>query len=184
MSKRSLLAAASACLLWNAALLTSEEAAAAPVTAPALVKMFVDLDPWSHTQDYSAAAWKKAVRVALVVQKTNPQTVGQALDSFIALARKQPFNGDSEFESRVFILMRVVFDLPENAPASQRFSFKGWINGGAMVNGATANLAWPIAWTGHAGLLLAHYEGSEGKQYEAKAEYNYMRSHFPFRKLP
>jgi hypothetical protein len=165
------------------AAITSTSAQAQPASAKTLVALFDRLEPWSHTKTYSPRGWAFARRVAKTVQTTNPKIVDQALDAFMANAVKATFNGDSEDESKVYLLMRVVFDLPENAAPSKSFSYKGWDNAGQSIQGGTANLAWPLKWNGGHPTLVIAYEGSEGIAYGAKAEYGYMLAHFPFRQL-
>jgi hypothetical protein len=94
------------------------------------------------------------------------------------------FSGDYEDESKVFILMRVVFDLPVSALESECLSFKGWTNWPLPDAAGHVNLSWPVEWRYGKPSLLAHYEGSEGVPYGAAEEYEYFRARFPFRRLP
>lgn len=69
------------------------------------------------------------INVAKIVQLTNPDTVAAILDEFISQAIKQDeYYKGYENESKVFILMRVVFVIPEVAPADNSSSYKDWSN--------------------------------------------------------
>jgi hypothetical protein len=84
-----------------------------------------------------------------------------------------------------------MFALPENAPITNRFSFKGWMRFDtethrfdADVNpDGTVNLSWPITWKGKEPKLTTGCRGSQGGQYEAGAEFLYMLKRFPMREL-
>lgn len=154
------------------------------ISAASLVDQFKQITPWRHSQDYSRSEWSKIIDVALTVQNAPPPTMAMALDEFMKWASNQPVHGDFEPESQVYILMRVVFQLPEDSERRNAFSFKGWTNSVDMFRHNRANLSWPVSWTGNTTpKLLARYEGSEGMPYQARREFDYMRKHFKFRKL-
>jgi hypothetical protein len=153
------------------------------VSAEELAKQFKQLEPWKQSADYSAAGWTTATQVALTVQSAKPEVIEQALEKWAAEIKDEPFNGDFEAESGVFILMRVVFELPEEADPEKAFSFKGWTNSDERLKNGRVNLAWPVTWAGGNPRLVARYEGSQGKPYAALEEYRFMRQRFAFRKL-
>ena len=87
-------------------------------------------------------------------------------------------------ETRLFLLQRVVFDLPESAPESERRPFKGWVNWPAPGLDGTVSIAWPISWSGGRPALVDPYVGSEGRPYDAAAEYRHFRENYSLRALP
>lgn len=149
---------------------------------PELTTLIQSLRPWSQREGFTDADWKNYVDVAKIVQETDPRTVEAALDQFVRAATQEPFTG-SEGESKPFLLMRVVFDLPEAAPERLRRSFKGWTNWPRADAQGAVSLAWPISWRSGKPELVASYQGSEGMPYAALAEYHYLRGHFPYRRL-
>ena len=140
------------------------------------------LRTWSRPEDFSGDDRQKYITAAKTVQETDPQIVEAALAEFIADATREAFTG-YESESKPFLLMRVVFDLPEAAPEHMRLLFKGWTNWPRAAADGSVNLAWPISWQSGRPELIASYSGSEGKPYDAVGEYRYFRSHFPYRPL-
>jgi hypothetical protein len=147
-----------------------------------LKKLFDSLPVWSGRDSFRRDDWTKYLQVADTVHQTDPQIVEAALDQFVKGALLEPFMG-YEIESKLFLLMRVVFDLPESAPQESRLSFKGWTNWPNPDANGNVSLAWPLTWRDGKPQLVNSYEGSEGKPYAATAEYRYLREHFPYRDL-
>lgn len=147
----------------------------------ALVEDIKKIEPWRQSKDYSEADWAYLKQVALRVQKSKESVVETALDAFMKEVANEPYNGDFESDSKPYLLMRVVFNLPEDVPATEVFSFKGWDNSMQMILGSRVNLAWPLTWKSGGPKLLARYEGSSGRPYGARAEYVFMKKKFNFR---
>lgn len=152
------------------------------MNAQELQELFGSLAPWSQRQDLTKEEWNNYLKVARAVQQSTPEVVESALELFMRGAIQEEFKG-YEGESKLFLLMRVVFDLPEAAPESQRRSFKGWINWPEADSEGNVSLAWPISWQSARPALIAPYEGSEGIPYAAVKEYRYLLEHFPYRQL-
>ena len=152
------------------------------MNAQELQHWFGSLAPWSQRRDFSKEEWDNYLKVAGAVQQSPPEVVESALDRFMQEALHEEFKG-YESESKLFLLMRVVFDLPEVAPANQRRSFKGWVNWPEADSEGYVNLAWPLSWEAAKPRLIAPYEGSEGIPYAASQEYRYLLKHFPYRRL-
>jgi hypothetical protein len=112
------------------------------------------------------------------VQDADPADVDRALEAF--LARASGFEG-AEDETRLFLLMRVVFDLPEQAPEEERRSYKGWVNWPPPGADGTVSLAWPLTFAAGDPALVDPYEGSEGPRYAAVSEYRHLLERYGFR---
>ncbi len=148
-----------------------------------LRRLFDSLAPWrSRDGDLDDREWANYVNVARSVQQTSPEVVKDALAQFMRDANAARFEG-YEISSKPFLLMRVVFDLPESAPESSRRSFKGWTNWPAPDDSGNVSLSWPVSWSTGQPRLVADYTGSEGKPYAAVEEYHYLLNHFVYRKL-
>jgi hypothetical protein len=152
-----------------------------PDDAEKLKERIAALPPWQR-DDFSDEEWKKYVSVAKLVQSSDPETVESALEEFTREAINEEFRGYAS-ESKPFLLMRVVFDLPEGAPESERRSFKGWVNWPAADSRGEVSLAWPLSWRSGKPRLVAPYAGSEGIPYAAVSEYRHLREHYPYREL-
>lgn len=151
------------------------------ITEEQVVEYFNALPPWAQ-KDFSDSEWACYIEVARIIQKADPNIVESALNKFIVDAVREEYAG-YESESKVFILMRVVFDLPEEAYLENRRSFKGWANWPEPDEKGNVSLSWPVSWRTGKPKLIAPYEGSMGKPYAAGMEYRYMRDRFPFRQL-
>jgi hypothetical protein len=147
-----------------------------------LIDSFHLLPPWTSEGNFSKQEWAKFREVAKIVQSTPSDTVEAALDEFIKQAIQEEYQG-YESESKPFILMRVVFKIPELASAEKRFSYKGWTNWPEPDENNHVNLSWPISWDRDNPRLIASYEGSMGRPYAAAAEYRFLLENFPFRQF-
>lgn len=147
-----------------------------------LKSALTSLCAWAKRDSFTSEDWGNYLKVAKIVQETDPQIVETALDQFMREAIKEPFTG-YESESKPFLLMRVVFDLPEVAPQQSRLPFKGWTNWPHPDERGNVNLAWPLSWRSGRPELVASYEGSEGKPYAAVDEYRRLRRDFPYRQI-
>ena len=145
-----------------------------------LVEAFATLAPWPSEGGLSPAEWDRHVAVAGTVRGADPEDVAGALAEF--LDRRKGLGSDDD-ETRLFLLMRVVFDLPETAPAEERRSFKGWTNWPPPDPDGMVSLAWPLTWAGGQPALVDPYEGSEGPRYAGVEEYRHLLGGFPFRTL-
>lgn len=145
-----------------------------------LLPLFRVLTPWHNAQDISEEGWQRYRNAARLLQSSKPEEVEIALARFLDEA--DGFTG-VENETRLFLLMRIVFHLPDHAPADQRCIFKGWINWPAIDAEGNVNLSWPVHWQDGRPVLIAPFEGAEGPRYGAVEEYRHLITHFPFREL-
>jgi hypothetical protein len=139
---------------------------------------------WTDNGSYSVADWSRLIDVACVIRRTDPRVVSQGLDEFTRISDST--NGDYWNLTKAFLLMRVLFDLPTNAPASvaDKFSFANFVNFGKEVNSdGTVNLSWPIGWSDRKPFICSRYWGAEGPPYLPDEEYNFLRTHFKYRLL-
>ena len=148
----------------------------------AILNELHSLPPWTYEREFTDQEWEKFIEVARLIQTTDPDIVEAALNEFIKQAVKEEYKG-YESESKPFILMRVVFEIPEKANAQKRFSFKGWANWPNPDSNNDVNLSWPVSWEGGSPRLAASYEGSSGRPYAAASEYRFLLQNFPYRKL-
>ena len=140
------------------------------------------LPRWTSRSAFSESDWRNYVQRARQLQTLDDQVVEAVLERFMQLATSDTLDG-SEPESIPFILMRIVFDLPESAPSAQRRSFKGWTNWPEPNAVGIVSLAWPVSWELEPPRLVADYEGSEGRPYAAASEYAFLRRSYPLRNL-
>jgi len=149
-----------------------------------LLEVLHTLPPWRGIADFYDEDWDAYLAAARLVQQADPETVTAALDEFTAEAAEldEHYPG-YEHESKPFLLMRVVFALPETVPVQRRFAYKGWSNWPEPDQRGEINPGWPVAWRQGRPYLVASYEGSQGQPYPAAAEYRFLRDTFPHRNL-
>jgi hypothetical protein len=150
------------------------------VPVPKLLTAFRLLTPWTYDWHPSGEDWGQYLEAARLVQPAERGDVERALARFLDEAAGL---AGVENETRLFLLMRVVFDLPDRAPVNQRRVFKGWVNWPAPDAEGHVNLSWPVGWREGRPVLLAPYEGAEGPRYAAVEEYRHLLDHFPLRRL-
>lgn len=149
---------------------------------PPLIEELKRLPPWLPAGKAGAPDWAHLKRVAKRIQRAPDRDVIATLEAFQRWALQDPGTG-FENESRVFLLMRVLFDLPERSRASERTIRKGWINWEQPDREGCVNLAWPIRWNNGDPILVAPYAGSEGRPYDVVGEFADLRGRFSYRRL-
>ena len=156
-----------------------------------IVELIDKLEPWTADGRYSPAGWRRIIATAKVLQACDTNTVALGLSRFFNEKRSHNYQGSYEEDSKPFLLLRIIFDLPERAPTNRLFAFNSWDRTQRLPQGlysgfnedGTVNLAWPIVWKSGDACLADAYIGSSGPLYNAAAEYMYMYSQFALRKL-
>jgi hypothetical protein len=165
----------------------------------ALIEKLEGLEPW-ESGTYSQSGWDRLVALAQLVQRTDPNEVSAALDAFLQRHHQQREPWE---ETKPYLLLRVVFDLPEDAPAAKVRYFDGFLTHrlnvvagqrstnpllmfdqrfSIVAGQRRVNLAWPITWGGGRPRLLAVAIASI-RPYKAVDEFKYFQSHFSMRNL-
>lgn len=139
---------------------------------------------WPRSAQYSQEDWNRLLTVAGMMQKCDGESVQVALREYQA---SYADNGVvvEENDSKLYLLLRVVFSLPERSFGG-RMSTWGWVTDGTQYSAdGTVNLAWPLSWKGGRPKLLAGDEGIEGlsDRYDARTEYAYFSVRYPMRRL-
>jgi hypothetical protein len=160
--------------------------------------MLKTVEPWPCLDtNYPSTNWAQLVAAAKIFQKSSPSTVEQALRQYqmggATNGEFQRFNDEQlDNDTKLYLLMRVVFDLPETVPANtkQIIVFGYWSGrwlkeNGEMNSDGTINLAWPIRWNHGHPELIGGCIGLQGvdTRYDAGAEYQYFRGKYPYRNL-
>lgn len=140
------------------------------------------LPPWSN-RDFTELEWQQFRNAAEVFRDSNPWAVEAALSEFVQQSISKDYQGFDP-ESKPFILMRILYDLPEEAPAAEFKSFKGWTNWPTPDRHGKVSLSWPVSWSQERPRLVAAYAGSMSLPYAAAAEYRWFLDHYPFRYAP
>jgi hypothetical protein len=151
-----------------------------------LAEALLKVDPWpDRSTNYSKASWKQLVSIAGLIQRSDPRTVSEALRKYRS---DQVDNSIQEIrnDSKLYLLMRVAFELPERAPNDPTWtSFGRWLTMKTEYNNdGTINRAWPITWNHGDPSLISGCLGLRGiGRYDAAKEFLYFRSKCAFRNL-
>jgi hypothetical protein len=155
-------------------------AASQPTVDPQEVKRLVSLlgsvRSWPGTPgpDYTDEDWREAICAARAMQKADGKLVIKALDEY---------GGGPLQALRVIVVLRLMFDLPADAPASERRVFRGgW---SVPIVDGRANLGWPIGWSDGKPSFIARVPSGalSTPTYHAAEEYEYLLGKYPFRDL-
>jgi hypothetical protein len=134
--------------------------------------------PGETEPDFTAEDWHRAICVARRIQNTDRRVVEEALREYSMVLH----SAGPRWE-RAFILLRLVFNLPQDAPVGERKFFLGaWL--APDVDGRV-NLGWPISWSDGVPCFVAGVPAGprSGPPYDAAGEYKYMLDKYPFRDL-
>jgi hypothetical protein len=157
------------------------------LTPDQIERALIGVDPWPSFYSgvpWSSASWDNLLRAAKMIQTCDRQSVMEALTDF---QRQQ--HGANMVDGKLFVLMRILFQLPEHAPLDKRFAFGGWITHrdpavSDLHGDGTVNLAWPIMWTNGRPRLVSGFQGLQGQPYDAAREFRYLIDQYPMRALP
>jgi hypothetical protein len=83
--------------------------------------------------------------------------------------------------SGLYVLLRVVFDLPSDLPRDHALVFGGWLHPSVGVETERFDLAWPVYARGDDVLAVEPFAGYFGKGYDAIGEYDWLAGTFPVR---
>ena len=148
-----------------------------------LKRLVQKIEPWTTSTNYSAEGWKQLAKAAKAFQNASPKLAGETLNDYLRGCARNPGQLPAE-QGKVFLLLRVVFDLPANAPAGQRLTFANWTRGRSDLNkDGTINLSWPLFWDQGKPRLVAGCQGAAGSGYSAGDEFAHLRYKFKYRDL-
>lgn len=90
---------------------------------------------------------------------------------------------DLEKASGLYLLLRMVFELPPQHPRQLAQVFGGWLHPSIGVGSPYFNLSWPVKIEAGTDIMkIERFQGYSGKGYDAIGEYDYFVAHFPLRR--
>ena len=145
-------------------------------------KLIYRIPAW--TTGYYATSSQQLVNIGRQVQNsTNPASLHNSLVNYERL-----FAGTGEYVeqmSKVYLMLRVMYQLPQEMNGSNAKTFGGWIHP-SVGTGATYDMSWPVVATqSPSGLQVSviNYTGFIGRGYNAAGELDYFNIIFPKRNL-
>jgi hypothetical protein len=147
-----------------------------------LVQLICSIRPWSSEKSYNDSDWVRTIKIARILQSVDTAQTADAMEQFTIHISKS-FHPDSMEESKAFLLLRVMFDLPESHPGKGHF-VKGWLTENQDTNpDGSLNLGWPITWKVGKPSFVSKYMGYEGFSYNPKQDYLQLHERFKLRDL-
>lgn len=151
-----------------------------PMNSLSLSTQFDRLQAWEDLSTDSAIDWSNYEDVAAQAMQQPLDTLEAAIGRY--LRPDGSFEGSDPKESRVFLLLRFIFEMPNLVPVAERRSFKGWTNWPSPDENGQANPAWPLRFTEGKPRLVSRYGGSMGLPYDGEAELNWLKEKYPLKK--
>ena len=123
------------------------------------------IEVWpAGTTNYSG--WQQLIAFARVVQKCDTNSVEAALRKYQGTNSSSIEQTTEELDrndKKLFLLMRVIFELPSSAPPQESVRFGRWVTWGTEVNkDGTVNIGWPIRWEQGRPTLVSGFAGLQG----------------------
>ena len=148
----------------------------APLTEKKLQTLTDSIVSWSEVEPPSMSSrdWSNLVVVAKVIQTSEPKSVERALHLYQLGGEDESnfYRSSRPDDSKLFLLMRVVFVLPESVPEHDFHFFAGWLGTSSLYNAdGSMNQSWPIKWNNGRPKLIAAYAGIQGismRDYDAR----------------
>jgi len=89
---------------------------------------------------------------------------------------------DLEKASGLYLLLRIVFELPSQYPRHLTQVFGGWLHPSIGAETPDFDLSWPVKIETDTDIVkIERFQGYSGKGYNAIGEYDYFVAHFPLR---
>lgn len=147
-----------------------------------LAQVILDIPAWTnvYTSSENLNLTEIASEVSSVPTPNLQTAIQQILDAVIGT------KSEIEDLSKVYLLLRSIFQLPNNAPRSNVKVFGGWINPEVLKTDLpNFNLSWPIVPNiGSTGITLqvvGQFAGYLGKPYDAIGELLFFEENYPRR---
>lgn len=132
------------------------------------------LKPWV-SEEFKPSDFEMYQEVGKELSKFNKEQLLNYYKSF-----EKWVDEDTEELSKLFILSRVIFDVPEAYSVSQSKSYGGWLR--PLPKNNMYNLLWPVESKKGSLVLEIEFNGYIGASYDAAGEINYFAERFDRRK--
>ncbi len=164
--------------------------ATAVLTEQELRRLLLPVKGWDQFdgQGYSSNDWENLVIAAKAIQDSSPNSVERAM--WLYQLDGHPTNEFSaffppDFDTKLFLLMRVIFDLPDSI-RGRIIMYGAWEIGPGIYNSdGSLNQSWPIKWDNSHPKIIYRFAGIEGinGRYNASREFAEFLTNYPMRDL-
>jgi hypothetical protein len=150
-------------------------------TATSKVGLLIEtVPPWtSHCGDAQAVQLRSAARQ---IQKFAPAEIREGIQDFLNVHRE-----DDDYLaslSKVYVLLRAVFNVPQEISREEAKTFGGWVHPSVLQKSGSYDLMWPLGLNEKSEVIfVGQFEGYFGSEYDAMGEFDYFSSKYKFREL-
>jgi hypothetical protein len=139
-----------------------------------------DCPAWSELQPGDAVTQRRIMACLTALRGYDLAVLGAAIGTYVTkLKREERYTVAAM--SRLYVLNRYLFDVPERVPVGTR-GFAGFK--GVPSDAGGIDELWPFSRTPHGGLVLTgQFKGYNGEDYLAVEEFDYFRHQYGLRKL-
>ena len=131
------------------------------------------LPAWSNTH-YTDAHNSMLKEHAQQLQQLSTQEIMNGIEEYTRY-----YKGRVAPLSKLYVMMRMLFDVPENTPMDQAKTFGGWVKPDELIAGEQTSLLWPLAMgDDRIPAVEAKFKGYMGAPYDAEAEALYFMEQF------
>lgn len=149
-------------------------------TTAEIIALVEDLPPWTRV----AYGSTEIARLNLIVDKLRDYSLSE-LEAAIVFLYEDPSvtKGILEQDSKTFLILRVLFDVPSSTSLADAKSFGGWIRPelGQDPPPSTINMLWPVAISGDHAVSVSNFMGYLGDSYDAVGEFMYFKDKYGLR---
>ena len=157
------------------------------LSLPKFFCMMREVPPWTTVNvNVPAETYPldKLKRVACFLLKQSERDRRVIVATYNIYARAH--TDDLPISSKLYLLLRLIFDVPEEYSRNNAKFFggwRGWLEERTLAEGGTANLLWPLGYQSQRLVLKGTLAGYYGLPYNGLGEYDYFASHFPLRSV-
>lgn len=150
-----------------------------PTTPPPVkgaLKSLGSMPAWSEIGSSNVA--RRAIEQTMAkLEQSGLETLRAAVKLYVDWADEQPGGPSVAEMSRLFVLNRYIFNVPESAPLGSVRLFGGWR--GVTTKPGILNPLWPWKIVQGKKRLRGQFLGYSGDVYQALEEFDYFRKQFP-----
>jgi hypothetical protein len=146
---------------------------------PMTVRMIQMIPSW--TIDYSASD-QEAFRAQIKVLKQYSETeIAEAVHWIETNYDSRCVEEYTDHMTRIFLMMRALYDVPEQVPRNLARNYGCWVREGARDSKDQFDLQWPLRNVNGELTVVGKFAGSNCLHYNASGELRYISSYFPRR---
>ena len=151
-----------------------------PSEVQSLIDAIASVPAWTEAY-YDEPDTQQLVNAAAACAEAPPEVLRSALEAYYLQKRK---GADPTADlSRPYLLLRVIFDLPDAIDRKEAKVFGGWNHPSIFSGAPTFNLSWPVrVREGEAVAIESPFTGYRGRPYDLVSEYDYFARRFQRRR--